>query len=240
MADPQQPTQNTDKTSATRRPSEAGEGTRVEGEPRSFEQSAESIRKAGQSNVEAARETARAVAEGGRKLVEAGQQTAQEMGQTWRNSLEPFTAMQVEMNRRFDDLWRQVTGGGLMGLNAGRLFSGLGANSLFGLPASDLRETDSAYQLMIELPGLRREDVDVSVRGDSLVITGQKTEEKEDATAAYRLSERRFGRFQRSFAIPQDVDRSRIEATFRDGVLRISLPKSAHAASQGDKIEIKS
>jgi|SRR5581483_4327448 len=240
MADPQQTPQDVEKAPASRRAGETGEGQHIEGEPRSFEQTAENVRIAGQSNLEAARDTARAMAEGGRRLVEAGQQTAQEMGQTWRNTLEPFASMQMEMNRRFDDLWRQVTGGGLMGLGPTRLFGGFGASALFGQPASDMRETDSAYQLTIELPGLSREDVDLSIRGDSIIVCGCKTEEKEGATAAYRLNERRFGRFQRSFAIAPDVDRARIDATFRDGVLRINLPKSAHSAVQGQKIEIKS
>ena len=61
----------------------------------------------------------------------------------------------------------------------------------------------------------------------------------DDATAAYRLSERRFGRFQRSFPIPPDVDRAGIEAWFRNGVLRITLPRTGEPGQQGQKIEIR-
>ena len=96
-----------------------------------------------------------------------------------------------------------------------------------------------AYELAVELPGLTREDIDISLRGDALTIQGQKAEESEDTQASYRVSERRFGRFERTFALPDDVDTSKIDASFRDGVLRIALPKTPEAAERQLKIEIK-
>ena len=76
------------------------------------------------------------------------------------------------------------------------------------------------------------------MRGDLLLISGQKAEEKEDASCAYRISERRFGRFERGFPVPADVDRNRIAASFRDGVLTVTLPKNAAAMQDRNKIEI--
>jgi HSP20 family protein len=110
---------------------------------------------------------------------------------------------------------------------------------LFAPPPADLKETKDAHLLSIELPGLARGDVDIALSGDMLTVRGQKIEENEDASSAYRVSERRFGRFERSFPIPFDVDRKRIEAQFRDGILKIAMPKRPDAAGQRSKIEIK-
>src|SRR5438105_188151 len=74
--------------------------------------------------------------------------------------------------------------------------------------------------------------------GGALVVCGHKAEENGDASSTYRVSERRYGRFERAFPLPADVDRDRIEAQFRDGVLRITLPKSPTAAPQKSRIEI--
>jgi HSP20 family protein len=144
------------------------------------------------------------------------------------------------MHRWFDDLWRQATGlGAFPALRPARPFGALGAAPMLGLPPTDMKETPDAYVLSAELPGLNRDDVDIQMRGDLLLITGQKAEEKDDVGCAYRISERRFGRFDRSFPIPADVERNRIEAGFRDGVLTVTLPKTAAAAQDRTRIEIK-
>ena len=133
-----------------------------------------------------------------------------------------------------------MTGFGLFpALRAARPFAAQGAAPLFGLPATDIKETDKAYLLDVELPGLTREDVDLSIEGDMLSICGHKAETRDDAGAAYRISERRFGRFERGFPLPADVERDKIAAEFRDGVLKITLPRNAEAAPHKSKIEIK-
>lgn len=152
---------------------------------------------------------------------------------------EPFLAVHLEMNRWFDELWRQAAGMGAPALRTARPFAGHGAASLFGLPPSDLKETEKAYLLSVELPGLTREDIDLRVKDDNLVITGQKGEEKEDASATYRFSERRFGQFARTFPIPSDVDPAKLSARFTDGLLKIELPKSGEAAREARRIEIR-
>lgn len=161
------------------------------------------------------------------------------IGEGGRGLFDPLLSAHFEMNRWFDDLWRQMTGMGAPSLRTARPFAGYGASAAFGLPACDLKETDKAYRLSVELPGLARDDIDLQVRGDALQISGQKAEEKDDAGATYRFSERRFGRFERAFPIPDDVDRDKIAAQFADGLLKIELPKSPEATPKSQRIAIR-
>ena len=227
MAETPQSTSGADKQSQPRANQQAaGQNGQqnVQGEARSFQQDG-----AGQAAVEA-----------GRQLAETGRRASREVAESWRSAAEPFTAMQMEMNRWFDDAFRNVTGFGLFpALRAARPFAAQGAAPLFGLPATDIKETDKAYLLDVELPGLTREDVDLSIEGDMLSICGHKAETRDDAGAAYRISERRFGRFERGFPLPADVERDKIAAEFRDGVLKITLPRNAGAAPHKSKIKIK-
>jgi HSP20 family protein len=158
---------------------------------------------------------------------------------SWRQAFDPLLAMQYEMSQWFDDMFRHAFGfrqtPGALALRP----LGLGAASLFGLPPADMKETAEAHILAVELPGLAREDVDLTIEGDQLVISGHKAEDSEDATAAYRVSERRYGRFERAFPLPPDVERSRIAAQFKDGVLKVTLPKNPTAAARRSRIEIE-
>jgi HSP20 family protein len=163
-----------------------------------------------------------------------------EIGDIWRDAFAPLLSAQMEANRWFDHLWRQTTGiGAFPALRTGRTFGALGMAPAFGLPAADLKETDQVYQLAIELPGMTREDIDLKVERDVIRLSGQKAEEKEDGRGDYRISERRFGRFERTFPIPQNVRRDTIQATYADGVLKIVLPKSEQAQAEGARIEIR-
>lgn len=163
-----------------------------------------------------------------------------ELADIWRDAFTPLLSAQMEANRWFDSFWRQATGTGAHGLRTGRPFGGLGVAPALGLPAADLRETDDAYQLSVELPGMSRDDIELKIDRDVVRLSGRKIEEKEDARADYRISERRFGRFERAFPIPQDVRRDEIQAKYADGLLKIVLPKSAPAAREaGARIEIR-
>jgi HSP20 family protein len=180
-----------------------------------------------------------AAVQGGRELTEAGRRAGQNLAQAWSRSVDPLMAFQYDMGRWFDDLWRQTTGLPLQApLRTARPMGGLGAASLLGLPAADLRETHKAYELAIELPGVAREDIEISLARDSLSVVGSKSEESEQGGGAYHVSERRYGHFERSFPLPDDVDRAAITAAFKDGVLKVTLPKTDEAASRRSKIEI--
>ena len=111
----------------------------------------------------------------------------------------------------------------------------------FGIavPAVDVTEDEKAYKITAELPGMAEKDVDVSLSGDLLVIKGEKHREREQKEKNRYLSERSYGAFQRSFTIPDGVDRDKVEAEFAKGVLTLTLPKSAEAQKQQKKIEIK-
>jgi len=106
-------------------------------------------------------------------------------------------------------------------------------------PAVDLAEDDKAYRITAELPGLSEKDIEVNLSGDTLTIKGEKREEKEEKAKNYHLSERRYGSFRRSFALPDGVDRDKIDASFAAGVLTLTLPKTAEAVKQQKKIEVK-
>ncbi len=109
----------------------------------------------------------------------------------------------------------------------------------WGAPAVDIAEKDKAYEITAELPGLSEGDIDVFVRNGSIVIKGEKQEEKEEKAKDYYLQERRFGSFQRAFAIPPGVDEGKIDAAFRNGVLIVTLPKAAGARKPEKKIKVK-
>ena len=107
-------------------------------------------------------------------------------------------------------------------------------------PAVDVAETDKAYEVTAELPGMNESNIEVKLADDVLTIKGEKKEEKEEKNKDYYyVSERRYGSFQRSFTVPAGVDSSKIEATFKNGVLTVTLPKNAQAQKSEKKIEIK-
>jgi HSP20 family protein len=110
----------------------------------------------------------------------------------------------------------------------------------FSAPAIDMSEDDKAYKITAELPGLDAKDVDVSVAGDTLVLKGEKRQEKEEKDKNYYFSERAYGSFRRAFELPASVDRDKVAADFSKGVLTITLPKTAEAQKQAKKIEVKS
>ena len=110
----------------------------------------------------------------------------------------------------------------------------------FSAPAIDLSEDDNAYKISAELPGLDAKDVELSVSGNTLVLKGEKRQEKEEKDKNYHFSERAYGSFQRAFELPASIDRDKIAADFSKGVLTISLPKTPDAQQQQKKIEVKS
>jgi HSP20 family protein len=149
--------------------------------------------------------------------------------------LEPFLRMQGDMIRWFNEAWREGAGAWPL-----QRLGGVSAVPMFGLPAADIQETERAYKLSIELAGLRREDIDVAVQGEHLVVSGHKREDRQEAGTAWRLNERRYGRFERSFPLPPDVKRDAITAAFNDGVLSITLPRTGEAeTAQRSTVQIK-
>ena len=107
-------------------------------------------------------------------------------------------------------------------------------------PAVDITEDDAGYKVTAELPGMAEKEIEVTVSGDTLTLKGEKRQEKEQKEKNFYLSERSYGSFQRSFYLPEGVDRDKIGADFSKGVLTITMPKTAKAVEQRKKIEVKS
>jgi HSP20 family protein len=110
---------------------------------------------------------------------------------------------------------------------------------LLRAPSADVMETENEIRVLIELAGMSSDDVELSLENNVLTISGEKREERreEDEQNRWHLSERRYGRFSRSFVLPRDVEQERIEAQFENGVLSVSIPKSEKAKPR--RIEIR-
>lgn len=107
-------------------------------------------------------------------------------------------------------------------------------------PSLDVRETDKAYEIIVELPGLDEKEIDVSVEDDVLTIKGEKKVENEDKGDKYHVVERSYGSFSRSLRLPADVEVENLKANYKKGILTLDLPKSEKAQKQVKKIEVKS
>ena len=130
-----------------------------------------------------------------------------------------------------------------------RLSSLFGRTSLRGLgeesmtvsewtPLVDLAEDDKEYLIKAELPEVKKEDVKVTVENGVLTITGERKFEKEEENKKYHRIERAYGSFMRSFTLPQDAAGDKINAEFKDGVLKVHLPKSAEAKPKSIDVKV--
>ena len=149
-----------------------------------------------------------------------------------------WQSFRSEMDRLFDRF-----GGGFGFPSLRRMFDiepAWRSSFSFSMPAIDMSEDDKAYKISAELPGMDAKDVDVSLSGDTLLLKGEKRQEKEEKDNNYHFSERAYGSFQRAFDLPASVDRNKVAADFSKGVLTITLPKTAEAQKPQKKIEVKS
>jgi HSP20 family protein len=105
-------------------------------------------------------------------------------------------------------------------------------------PAIDIVEKDNTYEVTAELPGLDAKNIELQLADGVLTVKGEKKEEREEKTKDRYVSERRYGSFRRSLQVPASVDADKIEASYKSGVLTITLPKSAEAQKQQKTIPI--
>lgn len=105
------------------------------------------------------------------------------------------------------------------------------------MPALDLAEREDALVVKAELPGMSKDDIDISVQGNVLTISGEKKDSTEEKKDEYYHVERRHGYFRRDITLSSEVDAEKIEATYHDGVLTVTLPKSEQAKPR--RIEVK-
>lgn len=104
------------------------------------------------------------------------------------------------------------------------------------LPKVDVSETDDHVIVRAEVPGMDKKDINITMSEGILTIQGEKKHEKEEEKENYRVVERRYGSFSRSLRVPRGVDADKIEASYKDGVLKVAIPKSDSEKSR--KIEI--
>lgn len=135
-----------------------------------------------------------------------------------------------EVDRLFEDFWNNGGGSSMLEPWSETVLS----------PLVDETEDEKAYHIEVELPGMDQEDVDVSYSDGLLTISGEKKEEKEEKKKDYYRKERSFGAFRRILPIPGAVEESKIQASFKKGVLSIELPKTKEAQKKVKKISVKS
>jgi HSP20 family protein len=104
-------------------------------------------------------------------------------------------------------------------------------------PAVDLRQSDTDFSIVVDLPGLKKDDINLTVENDTLTLSGERKFENEENSQAYSLVERAYGKFSRTFSLPSNVDTEAVKAEFHEGVLTVAIPKLEKARSR--QISIK-
>lgn len=145
---------------------------------------------------------------------------------------DPFLWMTRDPFQLMRDMWadpfrllREAWGGGP-------------ARELVWSPDFEIRENDDAFIFKADLPGIRNEDLEISLAGNQLQITGKREQERERGEGRYYTYERSYGSFSRSFSLPEVADLDSIRSDLKDGVLTLVVPKKAGAKPQRRKIQI--
>lgn len=156
-----------------------------------------------------------------------------------QHAAHPLVSLRREVDRLFEDFATSLgswpLGRSLFDDRAWRF-----PRLAFSMPAVDVTESEKEYRITAELPGMNEKDIEVTISDDVLTVKGEKKEEKEETRKDYRLSERHYGAFQRSFVIPPGADAGKIAASFSKGVLTVTLAKTEQAQRKPKKVEIKS
>lgn len=140
---------------------------------------------------------------------------------------DPVLSLHREVNRLFEDVFRGFGVPALAGVERGLL-----------APSVELAETDKEIRVTAELPGLDEKDVEVIVEEGVLTLRGEKKSEVEDKDRGY--SERSYGRFERRIGLPKGIEQDKASATFKNGVLTVTVPKTASAAESVRRIPVNS
>lgn len=165
-----------------------------------------------------------------RDLIPWGQNNGNQAPSVFRDGeRDPFLSLHREVNRLFDDAFRSF-GSGLPS------FGGLSA---FGgsWPSVEISDGDREIKVTAEIPGLEEKDIEVLLDDGVLTLKGEKRSETEDKDRQF--SERYYGRFERRIPLGYEIEPDKVDARFKNGVLTVTLPKSAKAQSQVKRIAIK-
>jgi len=137
----------------------------------------------------------------------------------------PLLSLHREVNRLFDDVFRGFGAPAMAGFDRS-----------VGWPHLELGEDDKQIRVTVELPGLDQKDVEITVEDGVMTLRGEKRSEVEDRDRGY--SERSYGRFERRIGLPRGIDRDRADATFKNGVLTVTLPKTEAANENVRRIPV--
>jgi HSP20 family protein len=146
------------------------------------------------------------------------------------DEVSPFLTLHREMNRLFDDVFNRFDSG------MPSVFGRLPGWSSGSWPSLEVNASDNEIRVSAELPGMDEKDIELLVDQHVLTIRGEKKSETEDK--GRHFSERYYGRFERSIALPFEVEEDKAEASFKNGVLTVTLPKSAKAQDTAKRIAI--
>ena len=105
-------------------------------------------------------------------------------------------------------------------------------------PAVDVKETDNSFLLSADIPGLTKKDVKVSVANGKLTVSGERAFQTDQESDNYHYRERRFGTFDRSFNLPENVDEEKISASFKNGILNVTIPKHENILPKEREIKV--
>lgn len=108
----------------------------------------------------------------------------------------------------------------------------------FWEPATNITEDDKEFLVKVELPEMKKEDVKVTVENGTLRISGERKAEKEEKTTKYHRIESSYGSFLRAFALPEGADGNKVVADYKDGVLKVHLPKTAEAKPKAIEVKV--
>jgi HSP20 family protein len=139
---------------------------------------------------------------------------------------EPFReidTLQRQMNRLFDELMPTVREAG---------------NGITFVPPAEMEETPDAIHLKLEVPGMDAKDLDVQVSADSVSITGERKSETKTEEKGMTRTEFRYGKFQRTIPLPARVQNNKVQAEYKDGILKLTLPKSEEEKNKVVKVNL--
>jgi len=143
--------------------------------------------------------------------------------------LDPFGSFRREVDRLFEDFFTP---------QEGRSFAPTAvAEKLW--PRIDVEESDQAYVVTAEVPGLDEKAIELNLRDNVLSISGEKREERQDKQRGVAYAERFYGQFRRTIPFDVEVDEAKVDAKFKNGVLTVTLPKSQKAEAKARRIEVK-
>jgi HSP20 family protein len=148
------------------------------------------------------------------------------------NPMRDLMSMEREFSKIFNSLERKF------GFDDGDGENGDYENAVW-MPMTDILEDNDKYYLNIDLPGIKKEDVKINYSNGQLSVSGERKQESEEKNLKFHRSERSYGKYFRSFTLPQKIKENEIDAEFKDGQLKISIPKSEEAKPKQLEIKVK-